>query len=62
MSKAALPSHIMKQFVETLSTEIGHETFAAVLSKAGLPREWAQPSHFLALDDERVALAYSTLQ
>ena len=62
MSKVTLPSAIMKKFVETLSTEIGHETFAAVLSKAGLPREWAQPSHFLALDDERVALAYSTLQ
>ena len=62
MSKVALPSHIMQQFVETLSAEIGPVTFTAVLSKAGLPKEWAQPSHFLALDDERVALAYSTLQ
>jgi predicted hydrocarbon binding protein len=52
----------MQKFVETLSTEIGHETFRAVLSKAGLPKEWAHPIHFLALDDERTAYAYSTLQ
>jgi len=62
MSAAAFPSHIMTKFVETLSTEIGHETITAVLSKAGLPKEWAHTSHFLALDGERIAQAYSTLQ
>ena len=34
----------------------------AVLSKAGLPKEWARASHFLGLDDGRVAQAYATLQ
>lgn len=62
MSQPAFPSHIMQGFVETLSTEIGHETLRAVLSKAGLPKEWASASHFLGLDDARVAQAYATLQ
>lgn len=62
MTRIAFSPSIMQKFVETLSTEIGHETFRAVLSKAGLPKEWAHPIHFLALDDERTAYAYSTLQ
>lgn len=62
MSQAAFPSHIMTKFVETLSTEIGHETFTAVLSKAGLPKEWAHSSHFLGLDEIQIAESYSTLQ
>lgn len=62
MSQTAFPSQIMKKFVETLSAEIGHETFSAVLSKAGLPNEWAHSSHFAALDNERTAQAYATLQ
>jgi len=62
MSQIVFPLHIMKKFVETLSTEIGHETLTAVLSKAGLPKDWANPVHFLSLDDGRVAESYSTLQ
>lgn len=62
MNGIAFPSHIMRRFVEALSTDIGHETFSAVLSKAGLPKEWAHPAHFLGLDDERISKAYSTLQ
>lgn len=62
MSQTVFPLHIMKKFVETLSTEIGHETLTAVLSKAGLPKDWANPVHFLSLDDGRVAESYSTLQ
>lgn len=55
-------ARIMRRFVETLSAEIGHETFSAVLSNAGLPKEWAHPAHFSALDDERAAHAYARLQ
>ena len=55
MSQAAFPLHIMKKFVETLSTEIGHETLTAVLSKAGLPKGWAHSEYFLSLDDGQVA-------
>lgn len=62
MNTTAFPSPILRRFVEALSTEIGHETFSAVLSKAGLPKEWAHPAHFLGLDDERISQAYSTLQ
>ncbi|MBK8783412.1 MAG: hypothetical protein IPO22_16770 [Anaerolineales bacterium] len=62
MSEPTFPSPIMTKFVDMLSTEIGHETVTAVLSKAGLPKEWAHPSHFIALDEARIAQAYSTLQ
>jgi len=60
--QAEFSSHIMQKFVETLSSEIGHETFSAVLSKSGLPGEWTNPTHFAALDDERAAQEYSRLQ
>ena len=62
MTETAFPAGIMRRFVETLSSEIGHDTFSAVLSKAGLPEEWAHPAHFSALDDTRTAQAYSRLQ
>ena len=62
MSETAFPSRVMHKFVETLSAELGHDTFSAVLSKAGLPEEWAHPAHFSALDDIRTAQAYSRLQ
>lgn len=62
MTETAFPVRVMRRFVETLSSEIGHETFSAVLSKAGLPEEWAHPSHFMALDVGRTAQAYARLQ
>jgi hypothetical protein len=62
MTEIAFPSNVMRKFVETLSAELGHDTFSAVLSKAGLPEQWAHPAHFGALDDIRTAQAYSRLQ
>ncbi len=62
MSQAIFPRQIMRRFVETLSAEIGHETITAVLSKAGLPNEWAHPEHFSELNDTQTAEAFSTLQ
>ena len=62
MTEAAFRVPVMRRFVETLSSEIGHETFSAVLSKAGLPEEWAHPLHFIALDEVRTAQAYARLQ
>lgn len=63
MRQVVFSLYIMKKFVEMLSTEIGHETLTAVLSKAGLPKKWAHPEHFLTLDDEQqIAESYSTLQ
>lgn len=62
MANAAFPAFIMRRFVETLSSDVGHDTFSAVLSKAGLPEEWAHAAHFGALDDVNTALAYSRLQ
>lgn len=62
MTQVELPSDIMCDFVEALSTEIGHDTFSAVLSKAGLPEDWALPEHFIGLDNTRAAQAYARLQ
>ncbi len=62
MTEITFPPRIMRRFVETLSSEIGHDTFSAVLSKAGLPEEWAHSAHLGALDDTRTAQAYSRLQ
>ncbi len=62
MTEIAFPARIMRRFVEALSSEIGHDTFSSVLSKAGLPEEWAHSAHFGALDDARTAQAYSRLQ
>jgi len=55
-------ARIMQRFVETLSSEVGHETLSAALSNAGLPEEWAHPAHFAGLDNERAAQAYARLQ
>jgi len=62
MTETAFPVRVMRRFVETLSSEIGHETFSAVLSKSGLPEEWADALHFMALDEARTAQAYARLQ
>ncbi len=62
MTEINFPARIMRRFVETLSLELGHDTFSAVLSNAGLPEEWAHPAHFVALDDTQIAQAYSRLQ
>ena len=61
MVEVAFHGRVLHKFVETLSSEIGHESFSAVLSKAGLPEEWAHPAHFVALDDVRTAQAYAVL-
>jgi predicted hydrocarbon binding protein len=62
MDEINFPARIMRRFVETLSSEVGHETFSAALSKAGFPEEWAHPEHFAALDDKQTAQAYSSMQ
>lgn len=62
MAEIAFPANVMYKFVETLSAELGHDTLSAVLSKSGLPEEWAHAAHFSALDDVRTAQAYSKLQ
>ncbi len=62
MNEIAFPARVMRRFVETLSSDIGHETLSAALSNAGLPKEWASFEYFAALDDVQAAQAYSRLQ
>jgi len=62
MEKTNFPVRVMRQFVETLSEDLGQGTLSAVLLNAGLPEEWAIPAHFSGLNDERAAQVYSSLQ
>ncbi len=62
MAEIVFSERIMQRFVETLSTEVGHETFSAALLNAGLPEEWTHSAHFIGLDKERTAQAYARLQ
>jgi predicted hydrocarbon binding protein len=62
MDEIAFPVRIMRRFVETLSSEVGHETFSAAFSNAGLPEEWAHPAHLAGLDNEHIAQVYARLQ
>ncbi len=62
MTQVVFPAQVMRQFVEALSSEVGHDTLSAVLSKAGLPEEWAHSAHFSALDSIQTAQAYARLQ
>jgi len=62
MTQAEFPLNVLLKFVETLSTELGHETATAVIKKSGLPKEWAHDDNFAALNNEQSALAYARLQ
>lgn len=62
MPEVLFPSHVLRRFVDTLSAELGMDTLAAVLEKAGLPAEWVHSEHFGPLDDARAAEAYARLQ
>lgn len=62
MTQPELSFDILRTFVETLSAEIGPETFKAVLSKSELPREWATMSSFQSMDGGQKAQSYARLQ
>jgi predicted hydrocarbon binding protein len=62
MAEIVFSERIMRRFVETLSSEIGHETFSAALLNAGLPEVWAHTAHFAGLDNKHTAQAYAQLQ
>ncbi|GAB1471307.1 hypothetical protein MASR2M66_21850 [Chloroflexota bacterium] len=62
MKEVGFPARAMSRFIETLSTEMGHETYRAVLDKSELSTDWLQSSFFLAMDNSQAAEAYSKLQ
>lgn len=62
MSPIQFSPRMMSRFVETLSAEIGHETYHAVLSKSDFSHDWRLPEFFLALDGSQAAEAYAKLQ
>ena len=62
MAEVDFPARVMFRFVETLSADSGHDTLSAVLSKSGLPGEWAHATYFAGLDNVRSARAYAQLQ
>lgn len=56
------PPRNMHRFIETLSAEIGWDSYHAVVSKSGLSRDWRSPEFFLAMDGSQAAEAYARLQ
>lgn len=62
MKTSRFSPRIMNRFVETLSAEIGRDTYHAVLSKSDLSSDWQKPEFFLALDTSQAAEAYARLQ
>lgn len=62
MAPTSLPEVILRKFIETLSAEIGADTYSAVISKADLPREWKKMDHLNGLDDVQAAQEYARLQ
>jgi len=62
MAQIEFPLPIMRKFVQTLSDEIEHETFTAVIKKSGLPKTWAHAEYFVTINNEQAAQAYARLQ
>src|SRR5688572_17674733 len=62
MTQIEFPLEIMRKFVQTLSDEIGHETFTAVIKKSGLPKDWAHDEYFISINNEQAAQSYAKLQ
>ena len=62
MTPSRLSPRLMSRFVETLSKEVGSDTYHAVLSNSDLSRDWQKPEFFLAFDATQTAEAYSRLQ
>jgi len=58
MSSRTLSNHFLKNFVETIASELGQENLAIVLEKAGLPPDWSDPT----LSGATAAEAYAGLQ
>lgn len=62
MSSTIFQPRLMRHFVDTLSREIGRDTYHAVLSKSDLSNDWRLPQFFLAMDESQAAEAYAKLQ
>lgn len=62
MAQIEFPLEIMRKFVQTLSDEIGHETFQAVIKKSGLPKDWAHDEYFISINNQQAAQSYARLQ
>ena len=62
MTSARFSPRLMSNFVDTLSNEVGADTYHAVLANSGLSRDWQTPEFFLAFDALQTAEAYAKLQ
>jgi bacteriochlorophyll 4-vinyl reductase len=62
MPEAVLRARTLRRFTDVLSAEMGRETLAAVLEKAGLPGDWARAGQLGPLDETRAAQTYARLQ
>ncbi|NOZ00069.1 MAG: hypothetical protein GXP40_12855 [Chloroflexi bacterium] len=61
-SAPAFSTHLLKLFIETTSAEVGRKNLPTVLTKSGLPTEWADPAAVSRLGGQAAAEAYAGLQ
>ena len=61
-SQAKFSAKLLKRFVAILVTEINEKNLPVVLSKTGLPSEWADIDHLSTLGDQAAAEAYAGIQ
>ena len=62
MSERTLSIRFLRQFGETITSELGHETLSIVLEKAGLPPGWADLSRSGNLSDTTAVEVFAGLQ
>jgi len=62
VSEVFFSPQLLRQFVETLSSEIGSQNLSAVLEKDNLPVEWANLAQVGQLDGAHAAEVYAGLQ
>ncbi len=62
MNSRALSSRFLQLFVEAITNELGQETLASVLEKAGLPPDWTDPVRGVRLKSTSAAEIYAGFQ
>lgn len=62
MSERTFSGHVLRQFVQTLNSELGTESLANLLEKAGASTDWSDPTRVGALSGTDAAETYAGLQ
>ena len=61
-TQAKFSANILQSFTTILANEIGEKNLPVVLTKSGLPSEWAQVENLEKLGNQAAAEAYAGIQ